>query len=137
MSIVPGTKSIKQPNLSILVNHFKIFLQNGTTIFEFLKHLFENSPVIGGKLVHIVDIDPFGKLVKVHSDLVQFILHSLYFVGSFFIKGDHFVIGIKNMGPDKITDAWILSISGMTFYPDFLFHGNTEVKWFISFFVIR
>ena len=102
MSIVPGTKSIKQPNLSILVNHFKIFLQNGTTIFEFLKHLFENSPVIGGKLVHIVDIDPFGKLVKAHSDLVHFILHSLYFVGNFFIKGDHFVTGIKNMGPDKI-----------------------------------
>ncbi len=85
-----------------------------------MKHLFENGPVIGGKLIQIVDIDLFGKLVKVYSDFVHFILLALYSIGNFFIKGDHFVTRIKNMGPDKITHAWILFISDMTFYPDFL-----------------
>ena len=44
-----------------------MFLQNRKTIFEFLKHLFENSPVVGDKLVNIVDIDLFGNLIQIYS----------------------------------------------------------------------
>jgi len=45
-------------------------LQDRKTIFEFLKHLFENCPVVGCKLVNIVDIYFFGNLIQIYSDLI-------------------------------------------------------------------